>query len=103
MSKNSGQTITIKGNKLECVICKHDQFLENKFMLNTSGATFFGFDWANENAINYICGNCGHILWFSSQASGHDKKKGPFTKEQKKMFPNTKCPVCGKSNKDCNC
>ena len=27
--------------------------------MNTRGASFLGFDWANSEADNYICDNCG--------------------------------------------
>jgi len=26
--------------------------------------TFFGLDWANKEATNYICENCGYVMWF---------------------------------------
>jgi predicted nucleic-acid-binding Zn-ribbon protein len=58
----------IKGHKLSCPICGNTLFYARKTLLNTRGATFFGLDWANKNADNYICENCGHILWFSEEA-----------------------------------
>ncbi len=32
--------------------------------MNTKGATFFGFEWANKEATNYVCDQCNHVLWF---------------------------------------
>ena len=32
--------------------------------MNTPGATFFGVEWANKEAQNYICNRCGYIYWF---------------------------------------
>jgi hypothetical protein len=59
--------VEIKGSRLVCPICKCDRFRERSTLLNTRGLTFFGFDWANENAQNYICISCGHIFWFSKR------------------------------------
>ena len=54
----------IFGNKLECPVCKHNKFWSRETLMNTPGLTFFGLEWANRRAQNYICEQCGHILWF---------------------------------------
>ncbi len=56
--------ISIKGNKLNCNICKNDTFWERETLMNTKKMTFFKLDWLNKKAKNYICDNCGHVLWF---------------------------------------
>lgn len=57
-------TLRIKGNEVKCPICSHDKFRDKKTLMNTVGLSFFGFDWANKEAQNYICEECGHVLWF---------------------------------------
>ena len=54
----------IKGNKLECAVCKNDTFWERQTLMNTPGMTFLGLEWANKKAQNYICDHCGHVHWF---------------------------------------
>ena len=38
--------------------------MKRNSLLNTRAATFFNFDWANDEATNYICAQCGYIFWF---------------------------------------
>ena len=54
----------VKGHNLVCPVCNHNRFWTRKTLMNTPGATFFGFDWINKEADNYICENCGHVMWF---------------------------------------
>lgn len=32
--------------------------------MNTRGASFFNFDWANKGATNHVCERCGYVYWF---------------------------------------
>lgn len=64
MAKREVDRVYIKGNELRCPICNRNKFWKRKTLMNTSGATFFGFDWLNREAINYICDYCGYIYWF---------------------------------------
>ena len=57
----------IKGNKLECCVCKHDKFLFRETLMNTLKMTFFKLDLANKKAQNYICDNCGNVHWFMNK------------------------------------
>jgi predicted nucleic-acid-binding Zn-ribbon protein len=54
----------VTGNRLQCPICRHKRFWERKTLMNTSGMTFLGFEWANRKATNYVCENCGYVYWF---------------------------------------
>lgn len=58
---------TIKGHKLSCTICKNDTFWERETLMNTKTLTFFKLDWLNKKALNLICDNCGHVLWFMNK------------------------------------
>ena len=60
----SAGEVSIKGISLTCPVCSNKEFYERETLLNTSGATFLGFDWANANARNYVCSHCYHMLWF---------------------------------------
>ncbi|MGL5255452.1 MAG: hypothetical protein ACRC76_00330 [Proteocatella sp.] len=64
MSEKKVSEREIKGNKLECPICKGKLFWDRTTLMNTAEASFFGFDWANKQAQNYICDNCGYVMWF---------------------------------------
>lgn len=52
------------GQKLTCLVCRHDRFHERNSLLNTRGATLLGFNWANREATNFVCAQCGYIHWF---------------------------------------
>ncbi|MGA2260118.1 MAG: hypothetical protein ABSH28_01645 [Acidobacteriota bacterium] len=52
------------GRRLSCVVCGNTTFHERNSLLNTRLATFFKFDWANAQAVNYICTRCGYVFWF---------------------------------------
>ena len=68
MSKKlSSKEIVIRGNKLECHVCKHDKFIHRETLMNTPKMTFFKLDWANKKAENYICNNCGFVHWFMNK------------------------------------
>ncbi len=56
--------VQIGQQRLTCCVCGHQQFHERNSLLNTRAATFFNVDWANKEATNYICAQCGFIFWF---------------------------------------
>ena len=67
MSKNKeASEYSVKGKNLVCPFCSHNRFYTRRTLLNTVGMTFFGLDWANKEATNYICEHCGYILWFKT-------------------------------------
>jgi hypothetical protein len=58
----------IAGNaSIACPCCQNDTFDIDFRQLNTSGASFFGLDWANKNATILICQRCTYISWFMSE------------------------------------
>ncbi len=59
----------VGGWDLECPICGHREFWKRKTLMNTPGLTFFGVEWANRQADNYVCDACGHVLWFVREDS----------------------------------
>ncbi|BBI34082.1 hypothetical protein KCTCHS21_34810 [Cohnella abietis] len=52
------------GAPIICPCCQYDRFDKDYRQLNTSGASFFGFDWANKSAAILVCQRCTHISWF---------------------------------------
>lgn len=54
----------VKNKKLVCPHCGKNKFWTRQTLMNTRASTFFGFDWANRKAQNYICDNCGYVFWF---------------------------------------
>lgn len=63
--KEEPARITLRtGEPLACTVCRADRFFERKGQLNTSVASFFGFDWANPTAECWVCSRCGYVHWF---------------------------------------
>lgn len=65
MSKNKkAGEYCVKGRKLECPICYHKLFFTRRTLMNTLSMNFFGLNWANKKAPNYIWENCDYEMWF---------------------------------------
>ena len=56
--------VQVGERRLTCTVCGCSQFHERNSLLNTRAASFFNVDWANKEATNYICAQCGYIFWF---------------------------------------
>jgi DNA-directed RNA polymerase subunit RPC12/RpoP len=56
--------VSAAGKPLVCPVCGNATFHERNSLLNTRFATFMNVDWANAQAVNYICNRCGYIFWF---------------------------------------
>ena len=56
--------VEINGKPLACLLCGNDSFSKREAQLNTAGASFLGFDWANRTGVCYVCAKCGYIHWF---------------------------------------
>ena len=63
-SKKEVKGFELHGHKLTCPICGSTQFWTRKSLLNTRGLTLMELDWANKQAVNYICATCDYIMWF---------------------------------------
>ena len=64
-SEPKPETWTHKGHDIMCDHCKGNLFYRDKRLLNSAGATFLGFDWANKESLIFICANCKKIQWFA--------------------------------------
>lgn len=63
MSKKAARTY-VSGKQVNCPFCGHDYFFRRDIKLNTTGMSFFGFDWLNQSAKALVCAECGRIEWF---------------------------------------
>ena len=61
---SANQPLVIDGREIQCPMCQYNRFWTRRTLMNSRGASFFNFDWANKAADNYICERCGHVLWF---------------------------------------
>jgi hypothetical protein len=52
------------GKRLVCLVCGRNRFHERNALLNTRAATFLRVDWANREATNFVCAECGYVHWF---------------------------------------
>ena len=50
--------------------------------MNTVGMTFLDLEWANPEAINYICEDCSYIYWFMENPTIVPEGKKPLTRAQ---------------------
>lgn len=56
----------IAGERLiQCPVCGHDRFHQQRTLMNTRAATFFNVEWANSGADTRICQRCTHVMWFA--------------------------------------
>jgi hypothetical protein len=58
------QHYEVAGKQVQCPHCGGNNFDTGGALLNTTGLTFLGLDWANRSAHLLICTACGHIDWF---------------------------------------
>ncbi len=72
MSDEEAAPRSIRGRQLVCPVCRHTEFFSREYLLNTRLATFFKVDWANHAATTYVCGQCGHIMWFATESDQMD-------------------------------
>ena len=62
--KQEPQTVEVVGRDYKCPVCGNGFFWTRRAQLNTSVATFFNLDWANQSATCFVCSECTHISWF---------------------------------------
>lgn len=58
------QHYSVAGKQVKCTHCGGEDFDRGRAMLNTTGLTFFGLDWANREANLLICTTCSAVRWF---------------------------------------
>jgi hypothetical protein len=58
------QHYSVAGTRVRCSHCGGEDFDAGSALLNTTGMTFLGLDWANRTANMLICTSCSHIDWF---------------------------------------
>jgi hypothetical protein len=57
--------VTAGDKPLGCLICGHDGgFVKREVLMNTSGMTFAGLDWANKTGWAAVCPQCGFVHTF---------------------------------------
>lgn len=49
---------------VRCPHCAGEEFDEATALLNTTGMTLLGLDWANRSATTLICTRCTYVQWF---------------------------------------
>ena len=54
-----------RGIPLHCPICHTDKFSERQYALRTIEDEMFKQPWAVDELKAYVCGCCGHVLWFA--------------------------------------
>jgi len=57
-------TIGEEKHQFSCTVCQGRLFADREVKLNTSGAEFFGFGWANQSAKGLVCLRCGYVHLF---------------------------------------
>ena len=58
------QHYSVAGKQVTCLHCGGEDFDHSCALLNTTGFTLLGLDWANRAADLLICTTCGEIRWF---------------------------------------
>jgi len=90
----------IQGHDLKCHHCGHNRFRSRTILLNTRGLTFLELDWLNADAQVFVCGRCGFLTWFASEAE--PQREDDVTEETvclscRSPIPagKTRCEKCG--------
>ena len=56
--------VWVLDRRLTCLVCGGGAFGYREVLLNTSGMTFLGMDWANRSAVGAVCTSCGFVHEF---------------------------------------
>lgn len=59
---------SVKNRALTCLVCGHTVFRRREVKLNSTGVSFFGYEWANESVAGLICAECGFVHHFAGPA-----------------------------------
>jgi hypothetical protein len=68
MTNQQPALVTVLKPPFTCRVCDGRQFWERAAKLNSTGAEFLGFGWANKSARAVICAACGFIHEFTGDA-----------------------------------
>src|SRR5688572_28585261 len=73
--------ITIAGRRIRCQVCEYTRFYRREAEFST-GASFFGQDWANSKADCYVCEQCGFVHWFvKTRSVAHTEENTALSEE----------------------
>jgi predicted nucleic-acid-binding Zn-ribbon protein len=61
MTDHATATVTVQGRALQCLICAHDQFWEQRIQLSTQVFSFLDPD---SHAHCAVCARCGYVHMF---------------------------------------
>lgn len=61
-----------------CHVCQGYLFIEREIKINTTGAEFFGFGWANESATGLMCTRCAYLHVFMQGAVEYWSAEGGY-------------------------
>ncbi|MBN2405459.1 MAG: DNA-binding protein [Coriobacteriia bacterium] len=64
---DDSQHYRVAGIQVTCSHCGGQEFDTGSALLNTTGMTLLGLDWANRDASLLICAKCGHVEWFLAE------------------------------------
>lgn len=56
---------SVKDRAVTCLECGHTVFRRREVKLNSTGVSFFGYEWANESVAGLICAECGFVHHFA--------------------------------------
>ena len=78
------RTIYVGDREIElvCPICGGRKFFERKTLMNTMGATLLGWDFADAEAVNFICEDCSYIFWFMDDRTISPNSEPTLTRVQ---------------------
>ena len=68
MGRGKASLVTINRVPFRCQVCQAEVFFDREVKLNTTGAEFFDFGWANQSAVGLVCARCGYVHLFLNDA-----------------------------------
>jgi len=81
----TGLTYTVNDIEVVCSHCSGRIFDVRRILMNTSGMTFFNFDWANKEANAMVCWKCGHVEWFTEKPVAKPESTSEKVNEDKSV------------------
>lgn len=76
--KERHQVFLPSGDKLECTVCRVDEFIAMPGSISSRALEFFGFAFASPRTAVVVCTNCGYGHWFLGPvAKDQLRRRGP--------------------------